>query len=117
LRRRNDDDSLMRDLVVLVWIVFSLLLAVVANSRGRSPVGWFLLSLLISPLIAFVLLLVMADLSVHYQRHDVLVEAISGSPANDDALSRLARLASLRDSGAITPAEYETKKAQLLERV
>jgi hypothetical protein len=29
----------------------------------------------------------------------------------------LARLADLRDKGAITPAEYETKKAELLGRL
>jgi hypothetical protein len=36
---------------------------------------------------------------------------------NDDATATLARLADLRDKGAITPAEYEQKKAELLGRI
>ena len=35
----------------------------------------------------------------------------------DDVTATLARLADLRDKGAITPAEYETKKAELLSRI
>ncbi len=35
----------------------------------------------------------------------------------DDVTATLSRLAELRDQGAITPAEYETKKAELLGRI
>jgi uncharacterized membrane protein YdbT with pleckstrin-like domain len=35
----------------------------------------------------------------------------------DDATATLAKLADLRDKGAITPAEYEAKKAELLGRI
>jgi uncharacterized membrane protein YdbT with pleckstrin-like domain len=37
--------------------------------------------------------------------------------ATDDVTATLAKLADLRDKGAITPAEYETKKAELLGRI
>jgi uncharacterized membrane protein YdbT with pleckstrin-like domain len=35
----------------------------------------------------------------------------------DDVTATLAKLADLRDKGAITPAEYEAKKAELLSRI
>ena len=35
----------------------------------------------------------------------------------DDATATLAKLADLRDKGAITPADYEAKKAELLGRI
>jgi hypothetical protein len=42
--------------------------------------------------------------------------AAAAVPANDDAAT-LMRLAELRDSGAISPAEYEAKKAEILARM
>lgn len=38
-------------------------------------------------------------------------------PASSDQLATLASLAALRDSGAITPEEYEQKKAEILSRI
>jgi hypothetical protein len=35
----------------------------------------------------------------------------------DDVTRTLASLAQLRDSGAITPEEYEAKKTELLDRI
>jgi len=42
----------------ILWIFLSILVGVFASSKKRSGVGWFLLSLIISPLIAFVIVLV-----------------------------------------------------------
>jgi uncharacterized membrane protein YdbT with pleckstrin-like domain len=39
------------------------------------------------------------------------------APTSDDQLQTLARLAELRDSGAITPEEFEAKKTELLSRI
>jgi len=41
----------------------------------------------------------------------------AGSGNADDVTGTLAKLADLRDKGAITPAEYEAKKAELLGRL
>lgn len=43
--------------LVFGWIIFSFLPAIIAPSRGRSFIGWFLLSLLISPLFGLILVL------------------------------------------------------------
>jgi hypothetical protein len=39
-------------MIALFWIGFSAAVATAANTRGRSPTGWFVLSLIISPLLA-----------------------------------------------------------------
>lgn len=39
------------------WIVFAIIVGVAANTRGRDGVGWFVLAVLISPLLAGLLLL------------------------------------------------------------
>lgn len=50
------------ELGFLGWLFLSIAVGVYAsNHRGRSGFGWFLLALLISPVIAFILVLVMKD--------------------------------------------------------
>lgn len=41
----------------------------------------------------------------------------SPEPAEPDALAQIERLAALRDQGSITEAEFQAKKAQLLDRM
>lgn len=43
--------------------------------------------------------------------------AAAASPASDDVIHQLERLAALRDSGAISQAEYDEKKAILLGKI
>lgn len=45
--------------IVIFWIFFSLLVVLLAQRRGRSGAGYFLLSLFISPLLTAILLLVL----------------------------------------------------------
>lgn len=45
--------------IVLFWLLFSIVVGVAASSRGRSGFGWFLLSVIISPVLALILVLVM----------------------------------------------------------
>jgi len=43
--------------IVIAWIIFSIIVGVAANTRGRNGGGWFLLALVTSPLIAGLLVL------------------------------------------------------------
>jgi hypothetical protein len=44
------------ELMIFVWVIFAVGVAIVANSRSRNPIGWFVLACLISPLLAVILL-------------------------------------------------------------
>jgi len=46
--------------IVLGWIVFSIVAAWIASSKGRSGIGVFFLSLLLSPLVGTIVALVMS---------------------------------------------------------
>jgi hypothetical protein len=46
----------------IAWIVVAIIVGVVANSRGRSGFGWFVLAVVISPVIAFLLVIVLPRL-------------------------------------------------------
>jgi len=39
-----------------IWIVIAIVGAIVANNKGRSGLGWFLLCLILTPLMVLVLL-------------------------------------------------------------
>jgi len=49
--------------IMFFWVLFSMAVAVFAANRGRSGLGWFLLSLLISPLLGLLFVAVSKDLS------------------------------------------------------
>jgi hypothetical protein len=44
-------------MLFLFWLAFAIIVGVAANTRGRNGGGWFMLAVLISPLIAGLLLL------------------------------------------------------------
>lgn len=81
------------------WVLFSLLVAAWANSLGKSWVAWLVLSLLISPLIAGVIL-GMTNLG-------------GGAPVVGVA-DELTKLGALRDAGTITDDEYQRQRDRLL---
>lgn len=43
--------------LLITWLVFAAVPAIIAPSRGRSALNWFLVSVLISPLIGLILVL------------------------------------------------------------
>ncbi len=43
--------------VVFLWFLFAIIVAVAANTRGRSGIGWFLMAVILSPAIAGLLVL------------------------------------------------------------
>jgi hypothetical protein len=45
--------------LIELWIIFAVVVAVIANGRSRNPIGWFLLACVISPLLAIIPLVVL----------------------------------------------------------
>jgi hypothetical protein len=43
----------------LAWLVLAVVVGIVASNRGRSGFGYFLLSLILSPLIGLIILLIL----------------------------------------------------------
>jgi hypothetical protein len=54
---------------VLFWVGFAVVAGVAANARGRSGIGWFFLSLVISPLLSLLLVLVMKRIEPEAASH------------------------------------------------
>lgn len=49
--------------IVLVWLLLAAGVGALASSRGRSVIGFFLLSAILSPLLGLIVLLLMSDLN------------------------------------------------------
>ena len=47
--------------IVVGWLIFSIVVGAAAGARGRSGFAWVLLSLLISPLVAAIILAILPD--------------------------------------------------------
>src|SRR5207249_10981022 len=45
------------------WIGLSIVVAVAANTRGRSPIAWFIYAIIFSPLLSGLLLLALPNLA------------------------------------------------------
>jgi hypothetical protein len=57
--------------LIFAWFVFAIVVGIAASARGRNGFGWFLLSLIISPLFGLILVLVLPnpqDERERYQR-------------------------------------------------
>lgn len=48
--------------ILIFWVVLSIAVAVFASNKGRSGFGWFLFSLLLSPLLGFIFVAVSSNL-------------------------------------------------------
>ena len=64
--------------MVALWLVFSFFVASLADSRGRHPLIWFLLAIVLSPAIAVIALLCSTNIKAEEaaeRRHQELMEA------------------------------------------
>ena len=113
---------------VFMWVVFAVLVGFLADSRGRSGIGFFFVAMLLSPLLALAILLVTKNLKIEQeavaqrtQEHERQLEALRAITAGQgqraaplSVAEELGKLAALRERGVITADEYERQKARLL---
>ena len=95
----------MEDLygIIAVWLLASGLVGWIATTKGKNGATWFLLALLISPLIMGIIIAITEP------------EAKGPTPSVPPNIGdELSKFAALRDSGTITQGEFETQKVRLL---
>lgn len=120
------------------WLVFSILVGVLADTRGRSGLGFFFLSAFLSPLVGLIVVLVIQDLAKeakgkeerrrererqereHEEQMEALRAATRGSESVPHAAAsvadEIAKLGELLRQGLLTEAEFADQKAALLRR-
>jgi hypothetical protein len=122
--------------ILLLWFVVAVCVGIVAGGRGRSGFGWFLLAAFVSPLIAGIALVALPNVRRdreqaeaaerrHREQLDAIVtskSALTGrlviaEPKPADPIGTIGLLAELRETGAISDDDFDTKKRDLLSRV
>jgi hypothetical protein len=122
---------------IFSWLLFAVGVGVLADSRGRSGVGHFFLSVLLSPLIGLIIVLVAEDLVKAKQaeedrryQHQRELESIktivratetppkaapaAPQPVSVSVADELNKLLALKDRGALTDDEFAAQKRRLL---
>lgn len=54
---------------IVGWLLWSIIVGIIASSRGRRGFTWFLLSLLISPLLSMILVLALGRPGPNFTTH------------------------------------------------
>jgi ABC-type Na+ efflux pump permease subunit len=118
------------------WLIFSGVVAYIASSRGRLATDYFLLSVLLSPIIGLIILLAKSNLAeetkklrLHREEQDRQIEVLEAIKKQESAVGsvrentvastqliadELEKLANLRDKGLLTNEEFEARKTMLL---
>src|SRR5689334_17371390 len=97
----NDGLGTIMILVALVgfWVLTAFVIAGYARDRGHSWGGFLALGLVVSPVLSGILALALGDRREQQRRGEL-----------DD----LVKLAQLKDSGVLTPAEFDAEKNRIL---
>lgn len=108
--------------VIWIWILIAIFIDIFRSSdlSGWGKALWFLFVLLI-PLIGVLVYLIARGGSMHdraarqaRQQDEEFRSYVQSAAADSSSADQLAKLASLRDQGAITSEEFERGKAKIL---
>jgi len=115
-------------ILVSACLLAGIICATIASGRRRSVLAWFVIGSLL-PVLGFILILVLPspgfdmtagfDLAPEPGPYEDLTETSVARRTHlqSATLDGIVRLVELRDRGALTPYEFEEKKAELLARI
>jgi hypothetical protein len=90
--------------LLIGWLILATLVGIWAGRRGHNAGQWGFIALVLSPLLAWLILLAIGP-----------AEAEPAVPS--DVEESLARLAAMADQGLITDEEYAEKRRDVLARI
>lgn len=106
------------------WFIGAILIAILAESRGRSVGGFFLVALLTSPLMAFIILLATPNLAAQESERQERERSESRASLEcsrrvqgADIVIRFDKLRHLHEKGLLTPDEYAARKQKILNEI
>ncbi len=99
--------------IVFGWLMLALLVGLLANSRGRSGFGYFLLSTVLSPLLGVIILLVVPNLALQEKQDQQrrAEEAERDRQRQREHEKQLAALQALKSSPTPAPASVAPAEA------
>lgn len=107
--------------IFLGWIIFSIIVGSIGNSRNIGFAGAFFLSLLLSPLIGLIITLISKDKQEEKYKEELLKtqkETLSNikETKTSSVSDELIKLKKLLDDGVINQEEFDVQKNKLLSK-
>ena len=122
---------------VILWLILGGIVGAIADSRGRNPIAYFFLSLVLSPVLGLILVLVASNKKeearqAEERRHDherqvASLQALGAGRSGPDGhaspgsqpptisiADELTKLALLKEKGILNDEEFQRQKATLL---
>ena len=113
--------------VIFFMIMFSIIIGIWANKRGRTGFGWGIIALLISPLIAGIILVILTNLKEEQDLEDAAKEEQDKQEkaAEQEAkkissasfIESINNLNELYKNGIVDDAEFKRKKFETIDNL
>ena len=98
---------------LIYWLTLSALIADYAKKKGRSWIAFFWLSVIVGPIIMWIVAVAISPTS-----DSTSTSSSSTSAAqNSDSADQLKKLSDLYKEGILSKEEFESKKKELLDRI
>ena len=134
----------MEIVIVIFWVIFALFVGFIAINKGRSGMGFFILSILLSPLLGLIIVLILgvneeglynngelkkcpnckeyvklgASICKHcgndLSENHKVLHTNKNDSKKEDKVTKLIELSKLLEKGLITQEEFEKSKIELL---
>ena len=99
--------------IFIIWLAFSIFAGMVASNKNRSFFGYFMLSVVLSPLIGFVAALIVTDKNETAAEVEIQKTKPKDDSKTSEGANKLQELNSLKEQGFITEEEFEEKEKKL----
>ncbi|TLP47203.1 MULTISPECIES: SHOCT domain-containing protein [Cohaesibacter] len=95
-------------ILVVLWLLFALIPGFVASGKGNSFILYFLVSLVLSPIVGLIIALIVPGKTATSPGIQFV------APAKTDVADELRKLSDLHKEGIISEAEFSRKKTELI---
>ena len=101
---------------LIFWFIFAGLVAKFANSRGRNLGSWFFIALMISPILAFLILILLPTIETDKEALVALYDE-SEVLTGEELADRIRKAHTLLTSGVYSDIEFEKAKARIFMEI
>ena len=103
--------------LIIIWALFCIIPAIIASNKGRSGIGIFLLSLILSPLVGLIVALIMSSpqtpQTIVISQSQISQEIPTHNHHLEDEILALEKLGQLKEKGIISEQEFIQEKSKL----
>jgi len=102
--------------IFVLWLIFSIIVAVIGSNRKIGGFLAFLISIFLSPLIGLIVVLFSKDKQTDMLENQMLQQSASSNiETNKSVADELIKIVNLKESGTITEEEFNNMKRKLLQ--